>query len=268
MTFVPGKQIPRLRTSTPGASSLERDRRLTEDYLSELPQRQASGRPLFSFLFFDLPHSFELPKELNQRFAPAWDFADYTRLSKDSDPTPMWNLYRNTCYQDDLLLGRIFASLQSSGALENTIVILTGDHGQEFNESGRNYWGHNSNFADPQLGVPFICHFPGQASGRIDYRTTHYDLVATLMHDWLGVKNDPSDYSMGRLLSNPTPRPWHIVGSNLNYAFIIEGDTILEKTAEGALEVYDPKMKPILDYKIDSRRFNEAVQRLNSFFRQ
>ena len=262
------KQIPGLRTSTPGASSLERDRRLTEDYLSELPQRQASGRPLFSFLFFDLPHSFELPKELNQRFSPAWDFADYTRLSKDSDPTPMWNLYRNTCYQDDLLLRRIFASLQSSGALENTIVILTGDHGQEFNESGRNYWGHNSNFADPQLGVPFICHFPGQASGRIDYRTTHYDLVATLMHDWLGVKNDPSDYSMGRLLSDPTPRPWHIVGSNLNYAFIIEGDTILEKTAEGALEVYDPKMKPILDYKIDNRRFNEAVQRLNSFFRQ
>lgn len=261
------ERIPQLRRSTPGKTSLERDQRLTADYLSELEARKQSGRPLFSFLFYDLPHSFQLPKELNRRFTPAWDYADYTRLTKDSDPTPLWNLYRNTCYQDDLLLGQIFRQLKVQGDLENTIVIITGDHSQEFNENGRNYWGHNSNFSEAQLGVPLICHFPDKAAGRFAHRTTHYDLVPSLMHDYLGVKNATEDYSMGQLLQDTKPRPWHIVGSNLNYAFVIEGDTILEKTPEGALEVYDPHMKPLLNYRIDSKRFKQAVDRLNSFFR-
>lgn len=41
------------------------------------------------------------------------------------------------------------------------------------------------------------------------------------------------------------PRLWHVVGSNLNYAFIINNDTILEKTADGALDVYDAHMNPV-----------------------
>ena len=44
---------------------------------------------------------------------------------------------------------------------------------------------------------------------------------------------------MGRMMTDKTPRLWHVVGSNLNYAFIINNDTILEKTADGALDVYD-----------------------------
>ena len=44
------------------------------------------------------------------------------------DPTPFWNLYRNTCYQDDLLLGKVFEALKKQGLMDNTIVVLTGDH--------------------------------------------------------------------------------------------------------------------------------------------
>ena len=42
--------------------------------------------------------SFELPADKNKHFQPAWAFADYTKLNNDMDPTPFWNLYRNTCY--------------------------------------------------------------------------------------------------------------------------------------------------------------------------
>ena len=56
------------------------------------------------------------------------------------DPTPFWNLYRNCCYQDDLLLGRIFETLKKEGLMDNTIIILSGDHSQEFNENHHNYW--------------------------------------------------------------------------------------------------------------------------------
>ena len=45
------------------------------------------------------------------------------------------------------------------------------------------------------------------------------------------------------------------MGSNLNYAFIIQGDTILEKTAEGGLDVYDAKMNPVKNYRMPAKQF-------------
>lgn len=48
------------------------------------------------------------------------------------------------------------------------------------------------------------------------------------MNKVLGVTNPPSDYSMGHLLTDTCSRNWHIVGDNLNYAFIEENHTILE----------------------------------------
>lgn len=158
--------------------------------------------------------------------------------------------------------------LRATGALENTLVIISGDHGQEFNENGRNYWGHNGNFSAHQLGVPLIVHFPQAHAQRYSHRTTHYDLVPTLLSRYLGVRNDPSDYSMGRMLDDPSPRRWQVVGSNLNYAFILPGDTILEKTAEGSLDVYDARMKPVPAYRLDPKAFNAAMERLNHFYKQ
>ena len=64
------------------------------------------------------------------------------------------------------------------------------------------------------------------------------------------------------------PRRWQVVGSNLNYAFILPGDTILEKTAEGRLDVYDARMKPVPTYRLDPKAFNAAMERLNHFYKQ
>lgn len=183
------------------------------------------------------------------------------------DPTPFYNLYRNTVYQDDILLGKVFETLKKQGLMDNTIVIVSGDHSQEFNENHRNYWGHNSNFSTYQLGVPMIWHIPGMQAHKYTHRTTHYDMVPTLMKDYLGVKNNPSDYSMGRIMTDKTPRLWQVVGSNLNYAFIIQGDTILEKTAEGGLDVYDAKMNPVKNYRMPAKLFDHAIKQLNRFFK-
>ena len=55
------------------------------------------------------------------------------------------------------------------------------------------------------------------------------------------------------------PRLWHVVGSNLNYAFIINNDTILEKTADGALDVYDAHMNPVKNYRLPAKQFDKAI---------
>ena len=259
--------VPGIYTETKGNTPLERDTRIAEEFISDSQQHKKSKKPFFSFLFFDLPHSFGLPADKNKRFQPAWAYADYTKLSNDMDPTPFWNMYRNCCYQDDLLLGRIFETLKKEGLMDNTIIILSGDHSQEFNENHHNYWGHNGNFSKAQIGVPMIWHVPGTKPQKFMHRTTHYDVVPTLMKNHLGIKNNPADYSMGRMMTDKTPRLWHVVGSNLNYTFIINNDTILEKTADGALDVYDAHMNPVKNYRLPAKQYDKAIKQLNRFFK-
>lgn len=250
-----------------GKTPFENDAKVTEDCINTIKKR--GKKPFFSFLFLDMPHSFAgITKEENSTFQPAWEYADYSKLSNDMDPTPFFNLYRNSCHYDDKLIGKVLATLESEGLMDNTVVVVTGDHSQEFNENKKNFWGHNGNFSVHQIGVPMVVHEPDTEAHIYNHRTTHYDIVPTLMQKYLGVKNPTDDYSLGHIIQDTASRNWHMVGSNLNYAFIVDGDTILEKKAEGALEIYDPKMNEIFNYHIDVNAFNKASERLNHFFRR
>jgi len=82
----------------------------------------------------------------------------------------------------------------------------------------------------------------------------------------MGVQNPVSDYSMGFLLSDTTFRNWHLVGDNLNYAFIIKNNTIIEKKPSGMLEISDSTLNPIKHFKINAIELDNAVDRLNMFY--
>ena len=288
------QHVPDLRVETPGKTSYERDLRIKDDLIGDLPRLRDGGRPFFAFIFFDLLHAYSLPKELLNRFQPSWEYGKFDELHNDMDPTPFWNLYRNSAYQTDKMVGELIAAIKQQGMYDNTLIFLTGDHAQEYNENHKNYWGHNSNFTKYQIGVPLIIHQPASGSLPIDtaassslsidtaascslccggaaaytHRTTHLDFVPTLMHDYLGVQNPIDDYTNGRLLSDTTPRLWHYAGNELRYAFIVEGDTILTKEGAGYIEVTDERLNPVPDYRIKPRDFDEAIRRLNRFFRQ
>ena len=261
------QRVPHLQISTPGATTYDRDRRITTDFIRELPtlKRQA---PFFAFLFYDLAHSFEYPKKLPKKFTPSWDYADYTRLNNDTDPTPFFNLYRNCCWQIDRMIGEVIAQLKQEGLYDNTIIVVSGDHAQEFNENKKNFWGHNGNFSPWQIGVPLLYKAPNTKPQKFHYRTTHYDIIPTLMHNALGVTNPIGDYSVGHLLTDRQPRRWHMVGSDLNYGFIIGGDTIITKQPDGTMDVTDSHLNPIPNFHINPRQFNDAIQRANRFFKK
>lgn len=258
------QHIHDLNTHTEGDNSYERDIRLTDDFLDYVSVCD-TAQPFFAMLFYDMAHSFTIPKDENNYFTPAWDYADYTRLNNTMDPLPFFNLYRNCCHVVDREIGRVLEALEQKGIADNTIIVVTGDHAQEFNENGHNYWGHNGNFSRWQIGVPLIVRFPRTSPAYFTHRTTHYDIVPTLMQEALGVTNVVSDYSCGRLLTDTTPRQCQVVGSELNYAFIIEGDTILEKTPEGTLEAFDAQMNPLINYHINRRTFEQMMEQLNMF---
>ena len=269
------QHVPNLRINTPGNTAYERDLKIKDDLISDLPKLQKADKPFFSFIFFDLLHAYSLPKELLNRFQPSWEYGDFSKLHNEMDPTPFWNLYRNSAYQTDKMVGEVISRLKQLGLYDNSLIIITGDHAQEYNENHKNYWGHNSNFTKYQIGVPLIIHSPlthhptpnTQHPTPITHRTTHLDFVPTLMHDYLGVTNPIDDYSNGRLLSDTTPRLWHYAGNELRYAFLVEGDTILTKEGAGYIEVTDERLNPVPNYHINPKAFDAAIKRLNRFLK-
>jgi hypothetical protein len=89
------------------------------------------------------------------------------------------NRYRN-CLQE---LDEWLRQLTSSVDMRNTILVLTGDHGEEFFEHSR--LGHASTLSDPQIQTVALIYVPGEAPRSIDQVTSHVDLMPTLM-DLLG----------------------------------------------------------------------------------
>lgn len=91
-------------------------------------------------------------------------------------------------YVDDQV-ARIIESLKSSGVYDDTMIIISGDHGENLGELG--LYGEHGTADDITCRVPLIVRFPGGASGKRNTRF-HYnlDLAPTLM-DLLGGKSCP-----------------------------------------------------------------------------
>lgn len=245
--------VENLRLGSTGSTPAERDLDLTEGWLSWLDnhQRQNPAKPFFGFLFYDAPHGFSYPDGFAAPFQPAWETVNYFSLNNDFDPEPFLNRYRNAVHYDDQLIGRVLDDLEERGLLENTWVIITGDHGQEFNDLKQNYWGHNSNFSKYQLQVPFVIHAPGHRNGEVDTLTTHYDLLPTLLSELLNCTNDSTDYSVGRSLLSTDfeAREIFMAASYSSYA-IIGPEEIVSIDSLGRYSVLDPDYREIRNARL------------------
>ncbi len=164
-------------------------------------------------------------EELNKPFSPESGM-NYLLLSPHLNRTPILNRYKNAAYFDDALIGRMLNALKEKHALDHTVVIITADHGQSFNDLNRNYWGHASNFDRFQLRVPMIIRWPNKKPETIHYRTSHYDIAPTLMKRVLGVTTDPSTWSVGHDLYNNKPHEWIIAQSYVNTALVSDNRII------------------------------------------
>jgi arylsulfatase A-like enzyme/Flp pilus assembly protein TadD len=64
----------------------------------------------------------------------------------------------------DLQVGRLIRFLKSKGLYANTLIILSGDHGEGLGEHGEKY--HGFFIYNSTLHVPFVIHLPGTAAPR------------------------------------------------------------------------------------------------------
>ncbi len=195
----------------------QRDQQNASEQIAFLRARDKQ-RPFMSFFFFESTHArYDFPEQAVIA-SPYLKDVNYWGMSRESLKPKIGefkNRYTNAAHWVDQQMGRVLDELRAQGALDNTIVIITGDHGEEFLEKG--FWGHNSSFVEEQTHTPMVVWMPQHAHAEIERMTSHLDISPTLLQA-LGAPEDSSSYSLGLSLLTTQSRPfvvvsdWHSIG--------------------------------------------------------
>jgi membrane-anchored protein YejM (alkaline phosphatase superfamily) len=255
----------RLKTESKNRVPYARDEKITTEWLDYIDkyQKKDTSAPFMGFLFYDAAHGCSHPDPLKAPFQPSWETVNYLKLSNEFNPEPYFNLFKNTIHYMDSLIGKVLDDLENRNLLDNTIVLITGDHGEEFNDNKKNFWGHGGNFSKTQLHIPLVIHWPEREPNIYSHRTYHYDIAPTLMTDMLGCQNKISDYANGKLLWQKESKNYFMAGADLNYA-IIEPDKITT-VLYGNYEITTPGMQPLDNSMLNSPIILRAMKEANRF---
>ena len=257
--------IENLRTSSKGDNAWQKDQDINADWAEFLKERDQS-KPFFGFLFYDSPHAYTFPSGAIEPIEPLWERIDHLALNQDFDPTAYFNRHRTSVKYVDKLIKQAVEQLKQQGLYDDTVILITADHGEEFNDNGQNFWGHGSNYTDVQTRVPMLIHWPGKQTKPTEHRTSHMDLSSTLLSEVLGCSNPSADYSIGKNLFDETPREWLYAGSYYNYAILME-DSILVTYPTGNYELLGLDNRPLSDKTLSPQMSLEILQALSRFYR-
>lgn len=144
---------------------------------SELDRLKAKDRPFFFFVAYMDPH--------DPYFDHPYSGAGYSRAANPS-PAPeeaprLRKLYDGEITYWDRHFGELIEALKARGLYDETTIVITSDHGEEFMEHG-GYW-HGQTLYDEQIRVPLFVKRPYQAAGGtvVTHFTESVDLMPTLL---------------------------------------------------------------------------------------
>ncbi len=163
--------------------------------------------------FFDSTHSeYSFPKTKLLKFEPISEQISYLTISKsDKDLELLKNRYRNSIAYVDSLLNTCFSVLQDKGLYEDSIIAITGDHGEEFFEKGSLF--HGTHLNRYQTAVPIACKFQNNGwTSRIDpgrKNMSHVDLFPSIIH-YVTKSEAFADLFDGESIFLPQRRPHHL----------------------------------------------------------
>jgi arylsulfatase A-like enzyme len=203
------------------------------EFLEWLDDRD--GRPFFAFLnYFDAHLPYMPPAPFDTLFEPARPRTTVLQRTRDviagrkfwgslskTDLAAELAAYEGSIAYLDYRLGILFEELERRGALDNTVIILTSDHGEEFLEHGDHE--HGGNLYLTQTHVPLVVLYPGRvpAGRRVREAVSLRDVAATIA-ELSGVRG--GNVLPGRSLS----RTWNGTGVEAN-----DGEAVLSELVPG-----------------------------------
>jgi arylsulfatase A-like enzyme len=99
--------------------------------------------------------------------------------------------YDSEVFFTDLHVGRLLDWAKKQPFFDNTVVIVSADHGEAFGEHG--LFKHAFWLWEVLTRVPLLISGPGVEAQRIDERRSHIDLAPTIL-DLLGIEEKPDSF--------------------------------------------------------------------------
>jgi len=197
--------------------SEERAETLTLPALEWLAGRASEpARPFFLYMhYFDVHWPYDPPPEYRDRFPipkdarPIYSNGPFPGAKPD-DLAATISLYDGEIAFVDGQIAQILDALERLGMQDDTILVVTSDHGDEFLDHGG--LGHGTTVYGELVRVPLVLVYPGrlEPGRRIEYLTHHIDLAPTLAA-FAGIETPPT--FRGRSLFEPADRAFAENGS-------------------------------------------------------
>ena len=254
-------QVPNLRLETTSAGgestgSSGRDRALTGEWYEWL-QRRDPARPFFGFLYYNAAIAVDPPDGYPPVVAEAPGGTVELRRRHGR--------YLTAVHYVDSLVGGVLDDLARRALIDKTVIIVTSDHGIEFDETGLGFKGHGTAFTDYQLRTPLLLRWPGHGATRVARRTSHNDLAPTLLTELFGCTNPPSDYSSGQSLFSDAEWQWLVTASRTDRALVQPGRVIIAYAA--GFEVRDLQYHLIPAPTVSPDALRAAMREMSRFYR-
>ncbi len=199
---------------------------LNRGFFEWFDRRPEPRRPFFVFLnYYDAHTPYKLPEGAKNRFARLPETRDEIRIIYDIwskiDKTtlrPHYLTMARDCYDNclaylDERLGELFDDLQRRGVLDQTLVVITSDHGEGLGE--HDLFEHGFSLYSTEIHVPLLILAPSgvDAGGVVRDTVSLRDLPATIV-DLIGLGTGAPfpGRSLARLWRNSSPGSDHAVG--------------------------------------------------------
>jgi len=155
--------------------------------------RRAGGRRFVAYLHYMEPHDPYTPPDppppsagVRTALAKGWirDLANRVNWQNAPGPSAEELAHLRACYRGEVAawdtgFGALLELLASHGLSDRTVVVVTSDHGEEFQEHGR--LTHGSHLYDETIRVPLVIAGPQIPAGRRDDQVQGIDLFPTLV---------------------------------------------------------------------------------------
>ncbi len=168
------------------------------------------GRPFFAFVnYFDAHTPYYAPATFpDPPKTPVPVQASVPSLWIPLTPAATSAKYDKAITYIDHAIGLLLAELERRGLLDNTIVVVTSDHGEEFREHG--VFGHGVSLYAASLRIPLLIRYPPRVpAGRVVGSPVSLRDVAATIFDLAGVANRRGlpGQSLARYWGDAVPAP-------------------------------------------------------------
>lgn len=173
-------------------------------------KKKEHRKPFFLFVHYFDPHiNYDAPEPFKKMFDPDYDGPEgvgtfgwlrkYIKGVHEKpnkiEPRPLQHaiaLYDGEIRYTDTHVGRLFDAIDGTVGLENCLIVLTSDHGEEFNEHG-SMEGHQWTLYEEVVHVPLIIRAPDRAAaGAVVRRPVELIDIATTILAWLDIEAPPT----------------------------------------------------------------------------